>query len=138
MDEEEVALCDADGHQSNGTLRRETLTAQGAHRLTINIRGREPVSADSSDYFEAMQLLRLQLEAIGLRLCCAGARRDTWASGVQRDMGQGLNCYILTLPRSARRPDQIGIFEPAACELIGTVTEQRAYFDTWLASTREK
>jgi hypothetical protein len=72
--------------------------------------------------------LRRQLEPLGVRVLCFGARRDTWASGMQRDMGSGSFAYLLSYPRKDLKPMQ-HIFDYAPPETIGTVDEQRAYAD---------
>ena len=56
---------------------------------------------------------------------------------MQRDMGMGLSCYIVTLPRTKGRPAEIGIFDPAPLDAVGTVAEQDQYHQEWVASTPE-
>jgi hypothetical protein len=57
---------------------------------------------------------------------------------VQRDMGMGLSAYILALPRTAARPEEIDIFEPAQPSAIGTVAEQEKFFEAWRDSPAER
>jgi hypothetical protein len=54
-----------------------------------------------------------------------------------RDMGGGLRAYVLTLPRTGRRPELVDILAPAPAELIGTVEEQKAFFRAWADLPRE-
>ena len=91
-------------------------------------------TGSSSDYFEALRKARLAMEDLGLRPCCAGARRDTWASGMQRDMGQGLICYVLSFPRTKIRHPVLGTFDAASPDVIGTVADQEAFHKAWVAS----
>jgi hypothetical protein len=93
-------------------------------------------SFPSTDVFKALQGLRLELERDGVRLLCAGARRDVWPSGMARDMGGGRKAYIMRLGRQAARADLVDIFEYAEPSLVGTVLEQHEYFRAWLDSVR--
>lgn len=106
------------------------------YRVQCHVDGYSAFIGSAADYFAALREVRLSMERAGLRLCCAGARRDTWASGTQRDMGQGLRCYVLSTPRTAHRPSDLGIFDEASPELVGTVAEQEASFNAWAASPR--
>src|SRR5207244_9009274 len=62
--------------------------------LTVTLDDGRTVSADASDYFESLLLVRRELEHDGLLVCCQGARRDVWPSGMARDMGAGLEAYV--------------------------------------------
>jgi hypothetical protein len=62
-------------------------------------------------------------------------RRDVWVSGMGRDMGIGLQAYLLSDPAEGRRPLR-SIFDPAPPDTIGTVAEQREYSDQWLAAKK--
>ena len=84
------------------------------------------------DVFDALMNLRLELEPVGIRVCCNGARANAWSSGMQRDMGQGYEVYLLGLERSGR-PASIQTLDPAPCEEVVTVAEQRAFHERWLA-----
>ncbi len=84
------------------------------------------------DVFDALMNLRLELEPVGIRVCCNGARANAWSSGTQRDMGQGYEVYLLGLERSGR-PASVQTLDPAPCEEVVTVAEQRAFHERWLA-----
>ena len=88
-------------------------------------------TATGFDVFEALMNLREQLDTEGIRLCCNGARRNAWASGMQRDMGQGRFVYVLDDEQSGRH--QVETLADAPCEDVGTVHEQREYYAGWLA-----
>jgi len=114
----------------------EAIQPHARYRIRATFDTQPMAEAEASDCFEALLMVRRQLEEQGLRLCCAGARRDAWASGMQRDMGQGLTAYILSLPRTAKRPPVVEIFEPTDPELVGTVVEQEESFRAWSKSPR--
>jgi hypothetical protein len=104
------------------------------YRLIAAVADEPPVGVEAGDLFEALRQLRRQFEARGIALCCAGARRDVWSSGMQRDMGMGRAAYILTFPRTAERPQQVNIFEPAEPDAIASVAEQEAFARAWMKS----
>jgi hypothetical protein len=99
--------------------------------LTATMAGRPAITANGNDAFSTLQELRRELERDGVLIRCAGARRDVWASGMQRDMGGGLFAYVLGLPRPADRPPSVDIFEPTSAVQAATVAEQEAFFRKW-------
>jgi hypothetical protein len=112
----------------------EAIKPHAQYRLRAVLGDHPAVEAEAGDCFAALRLIRSQFEADGIRLCCAGARRDVWASGMQRDMGQGLTAYVLSFPRTARRPPVVDIFEPALPELVGTIADQEQFYQQWSKS----
>jgi hypothetical protein len=54
-----------------------------------------PYTATGPDMFEALVRLRRQLEPDGLMVAVQGSRRDTYPSGMARDMGGGLQVYLM-------------------------------------------
>jgi len=86
------------------------------------------------DYFACLISVRRELEAEGLVVCCQGARRDVWPSGMGRDMGAGLVAYALTIGRAPRQDEQVLVLAPADPDLIGTVADQEQYRDAWWRS----
>jgi hypothetical protein len=104
------------------------------YKVTASVEGLARIEADAGDAFEALRRVRRELERHDVLLNCAGARRDVWASGTQRDMGGGLHAYVLEMPRTETRPSTIGIFEPVPPELAATVEEQDEFYTRWLQS----
>jgi hypothetical protein len=115
-------------------LECEAIQPHVRYQLRAALDKQSAVEAEAGDCFEGLRLVRARLELDGVRLCCAGARRDVWASGMQRDMGQGLTAYVLSLPRTAERPSVVDIFEPSPPDLIATVAEQKEFYQQWLNS----
>lgn len=113
-----------------------TLAPHARYAMVAALPDRAPIEVEAGDCFEALRRIRTQLEIDGIRLRCAGARRDVWSSGMQRDMGMGLQAYVLTFPRTADRPEVVDIFAPAPAELVGTVAEQEQFFRAWTDSPR--
>lgn len=88
------------------------------------------------DLFDAMIALREELETVGGKLLCAGARRDVWPSGMSRSMGSARKAYVLELGKPG--VILVDIFEPAEPANIGTVKEQSDFRQRWVAAWLER
>jgi hypothetical protein len=93
---------------------------------------------DAGDVFAALQSMREELEAQGVKLLCAGARKDVWPSGMSRDMGGGFKAYVMRFGETAKIKDLVDIFDYSDPSLVGTVQEQRDYFEAWLESLKKR
>lgn len=95
------------------------------NRWTVSIASSEfdPVEVQADDAFEALCIIRAQLEPLGWRIGVAGARADVWPSGMARDQGGGLRAYRLT---SQGVESLVDTFEPVDPASVATVVEQRA------------
>ena len=91
--------------------------------------------AQGRDLFDSLQQLRRQLEPLGWYPLCNGARIDCYPSGMARDMGGARAIYELTIGK-AGRPPLVGLFEPAPAAKVGTVAEQDAYHQRWIATSK--
>jgi hypothetical protein len=67
-----------------------------------------------------------------------GARRDVWPSGMSRDMGGGLKAYVMRYGEQAHRKDLVHIFDEAPEALVGSVREQRDFFERWASFFRDR
>lgn len=92
-------------------------------------------AAEGPDLFEALRALRSAVDPLGIRLGVNGARRDAWASGMQRDMGEGRFVYLLTEGETGR-PPQVSTLGRASLAEVGTVREQEEQHARWLSSRR--
>lgn len=140
---ETIQAVDAAGSESDWTV--ETTLNEGEFQLSIS----DPASGKSwtsagHDLFNCFVDIRRQVEPAGVRFCVNGARINAYPSGMSRDMGGGQMLYIL--PRfnifrkiiwiiGFRRRKLVYIFSPAPCHLVGSVDEQRAYYDDLMSST---
>ena len=86
------------------------------------------------DYFTAMQHIRLELEAEGIRLCCYGASKNVYPSPMSIDMGRGKKAYKLTMGQHAKTSDLVSIFDNGPDVEPATVDEQKAFREAWGAS----
>lgn len=102
----------------------------GGAYLELHIENAGSFYGESHNYFDALINLRKELEPLQVKVLCFGARKDVWASGMQRDMGAGLSAYLLSAEDEGRKPEQ-SIFDYALPETIGTVDEQQKYFENW-------
>jgi hypothetical protein len=134
-----VKVLFADGRVSDAELvsfaKYRSETYAGATCLEVQIQNVGSFSTESHNYFEAFINLRRELELLQIKVLCFGARKDVWASGMQRDMGAGLSAYLLSAKGEGRKPEQ-SIFDYAPPETIGTVGEQQKYAESWLNAKR--
>ena len=92
-----------------------------------------PYTATGPDMFEALVRLRRQLEPDGLMVAVQGSRRDTYPSGMARDMGGGMQVYVMRPGLRGRQEDLVGTLDDAPPGQIATVDEQRAFTEAWRA-----
>lgn len=91
---------------------------------------------ESSDYFDCLLKIRETLDRNGLKILCNGARYDVYPSRMSRQMSMGIKAYVLVKGRQASEKDLIGIFDEAEPARIGTIEQQRSYYNEWLESLR--
>lgn len=89
-------------------------------------------TATGLSVFAALMGLREQLDMEEIRVCCNGARRNAWSSGMQQDMGRGRFVYLLEENQSGR-PTEVHTLDAAPCDQIATVQEQKEWYAGWLA-----
>lgn len=97
-----------------------------------------PYTATGPDMFEALVRLRRQLEPEGIMLAVQGARRDTFPTGMQRDMAGGQAVDVLTLGRKAGSEATEDTLADAPIDQLATVDEQRAHWEAWRAAPDKK
>ena len=97
-----------------------------------------PYTATGPDMFEALVRLRRQLEPDGMMIAVQGARRDSYPSGMARDMGGGMQVYITQAGRRARREDLVQTLDDAPADHLATVDEQRAFAQAWRADPNKQ
>lgn len=100
--------------------------------------GGDRYTATAMDMFESLVRLRRQLEPDGWMIAVQGARRDTYPSGMARDMGGGMQVYAMRPGRRASADDLVETLADAAVDQLGTVAEQRAWRDTWSAEAANR
>jgi hypothetical protein len=88
-------------------------------------------TAGGTDVFGALMKLREALDAEDVQVCCNGARRNAWASGMQAQMGRGRVVYLLS--DEPGRPLQVGTLDDAPPDQVVRVEEQTEFYAGWLA-----
>jgi hypothetical protein len=100
-----------------------------------------PMSDDSltgqaDDCFAALQIIRRKAEGLSWNICCKGARRNVWPSGMSRSMGGGKKAYVLEMGQQSRRDSLVKIFDADIPESYSSVADQEAYAHAWFESLR--
>src|SRR5690606_8616705 len=91
--------------------------------------------ARADDAFEALCLVREELEPYGWRIGVAGAQADVWPSGMARDQGGGQRAYRVTAEQVG---ELVGTFEPVPPATVVTVARQRAEADRMFKALRSR
>lgn len=112
-----------------------TCTQLPDRRYSISIACPEAeYSAVSVDAFDALEMIRLKLEAAGRMIAVQGSRREAYASGLQRDMHGGIRAYICKMGEQIAMDDLVDIFAAADRDQVATVAEQHEWYRRWRAS----
>ena len=90
--------------------------------------------ASSVDSFEALVLLRLELEKLGLTPLCWGASLHVYPSDASRRDGIGDLAYRLTLGKFPSAADRVQIFDSGPGLVVATVAEQEDFSRAWFDS----
>jgi hypothetical protein len=96
-------------------------------RLICEYRGKA-LTAESSDFFEALCEIRNELEKERLIPFCYGASLNVFPSGMARDMGAGLKAYKMEIGTPARSAELVEIFNEGADVIPCFVAVQREFF----------
>ena len=110
-----------------------SLTDNNEAQIILNYERKKLVQI-ARDFFEALCLIRLQLEAENTMILCNGSRYDAYPSGMSRQMSNGLALYINKLREPSKRQDLVNIFDYADADFISSVSEQQDFHNKWLAS----
>ena len=92
------------------------------------------IKANAENYFDAFCKLREELESSGLTPLCYGASLDVYPSGFCRYMDSGLKAYKIRKGEPAGRENLVGIFDQGADVIPSSVSNQKEFFQEWLAS----
>lgn len=103
--------------------------------VEITSAGFGTAQARAYDAFEALCIVREELEPYGWRIGVAGAQADVWPSGMARDQGGGLRAYRMTPERVG---DLVDTFEPVDPSTVTAVALQRAETDRLYEAIRRR
>jgi hypothetical protein len=90
------------------------------------------ISAQKNDFFEALCVIRRELEKDGVMPFCYGASLKVYPSGMSRQMSAGKAAYKMEMGKQTQRSDVVRIFEHGPDVIPSTVEQQRAFFDEWI------
>ena len=93
--------------------------------------------ADEPDIFAALFEVRRQVEPLGIRLCCNGARRNAWTSGMLSQMGGGRSVYLLADGEPADPAHIVPTLGAAPCGEIVTIAEQRGWYEKYMSAGKK-
>ncbi len=94
------------------------------------------IEVSAHDMFEVLVRIREELEPQGWFVAVQGSRLDTFPSGMQRDMGGGLNVYVMRMGEPVRLGDVVETFAAADPSLLATVAAQRERATEWWHSAQ--
>jgi hypothetical protein len=86
-------------------------------------------TGSGTDWFNALRSLRRDLDVVGYRPLCAGARKNARVSGMLSQMTRGETVYLLRPGRVPR--GKAWIFDPADPADVGSVAQQDAFWEHW-------
>ena len=92
------------------------------------------ITKRADTYFEAMQLIRQDLEPQDMLLICYGASLNVYPSPMILDMGDGEIAYKLELGKDAKQINLVSIFDMGSDVIPATVAEQNDFYQRWLSS----
>ncbi len=123
----------------DGIAREATVTwrliSSYSWSVTLHSSGFGTAEARADDAFEALCLVREELEPFGWLIGVAGAQADVWPSGMARDQGGGLKAYRMT---SEQVGDLVDTFDPVDPSTVTTVAVQRAETERMLDEIRRR
>lgn len=121
---------------------REAIYLQAAlyQPYSIDVRRADNTHKRYSEWslWHTLLALRQELEDEGKLLLCVGSRPDVVVSGMSLDMTGGRNAYRVQMGQTAQRESLIDILLPAKPEEVGTIAQQVAQSEQWLASNKEQ
>lgn len=97
------------------------------------------IEKEADDFFNALILVRKELEPKNIMLLCKGSCKNIAPSRMSMDMGSGIIAYKMELGKQAT--ERVNIFDGCAVDEYSTVSEQLEFIDQWyesLHSTRRK
>ena len=120
----------------DGTIVPARFLISGENRedpLTLSFADRS-ITKKAIDTFEALVLIRLELEAEGIQVLCYGACKDVRPSGMSRSMGGGVKAYRHALGSKPSPKEMVHILETGSDCVATSVSEQQLYYEEWLLS----
>jgi hypothetical protein len=105
----EITVVLADGSRVPAKVTADEIYVGGKEIYRTSLeQGAEVRTAESrEDFFEALKLLRRELERTGALLHCFGASENVYPSGMQKSMGPAVLAYKMRIGSPALRQDML-------------------------------
>lgn len=135
-----IEIVSLGGEILNGRLQWDYEPTPGEDEVTVAVEmEKRRYEATAETFFEALVMVRREMEGLGLFPKCNGALENVYPSGMCLSMGEGRKAYRLTLGRHARMTDLVDIFGPpeATDGVLATVDDQERFYERWLSSPRQ-
>lgn len=87
----------------------------------------------SDNIFDSVVELRKKLELKNIYLLCNASVINVYPSGMQKEFG-GTKAYKLQMGKQATLSDVVDIFDYDSELKIGSVKEQKEFFESWIES----
>jgi hypothetical protein len=105
--------------------------------IQLTFSGYDSGKIESDKLYHCLTKLHKQLDEVGIKLLCQGCRYDVKPSGMSLSMGQGVVAYRHEIAQPAI--EKVNIFDATDdLNAIKPLEEKNKFFDTWIASMREK
>ncbi len=91
----------------------------------------------ADNYFDALILLRKDLESESMQLMCNGAAMEVYPSSMQLDMGCCRTGYVLHMSKPALNKDIVDLFEFDETLTLCDIKTQEEYYNKWLLSLKK-
>ncbi len=88
----------------------------------------------ADNYFDALKLLRRELEKHNYQIVCKGACKNVYPSAMIICMGEGRKAYALRKGIPAKFDDLVDIFDFNEELDCVSVVDQERYYDSWFDS----
>ncbi len=92
------------------------------------------ISSKSENFFDALLILRKELEKRGIQILCNGAAENIYPSPMQLSMGTGRVAYKQNLGQQARTKDIVDIFEYDKSLNFVNIEAQLEFHNRWIKS----
>ena len=102
--------------------------------LELHLPGRSLKATSEEGFFDALTLIREEIEPEGQRLVCYGCSKEVFPSPMARSMGSGEKAYRLRIGCPAKREDLVSIFDSGSDVNPATFSEQEQFYHEWLKS----
>jgi hypothetical protein len=132
----DIMVVFADGSRELAKLTADEVCVDSKeiHRISLQQGGKSQTAESDIDFFEALKLLRLELEKSGILVACLGASENVYPSGMQRSMGPAILAYRMSLGSPALQKDIVNIFDADETVILSTVEQQERFHRRWFES----